>query len=161
MNICQNRGDDTFNASVSTVGQPFIWSVRVYWEDTDAGGVVYHASYLRFLERARTEWLRGMGVCQRTLQTTSGIAFLVRAMHLDFLRSARLDDALQVTVTLEAQRPASLLVTQTIYQDDSAPLLRASTRLACMDVGRIRPTRIPASILKRLSGADACDATGV
>ena len=71
--------------------KPFTWPVRVYWEDTDAGGVVYHASYLRFLERARTEWLRRLGVDQQAFKQATGLAFLVHRMEIDFLRPALLD----------------------------------------------------------------------
>ena len=71
---------------------PFHWPVRVYWEDTDAGGVVYHASYLRFLERARSEWLRAIGIDQSVLRTATGLGFVVKDMQIDFVRPALLDD---------------------------------------------------------------------
>jgi acyl-CoA thioester hydrolase len=129
---------------------PFTWPVRVYWEDTDAGGVVYHASYLRFLERARTEWLRALGVDQGALKEASGLAFLVRGMQLDFLRAALLDDELQVTVAVQERRAASILFAQTIHRADGTPLLRAQVRVACVDVQRMQPVRIPAGMMPGL-----------
>ncbi|WP_049623133.1 tol-pal system-associated acyl-CoA thioesterase [Frateuria defendens] len=121
----------------------FAWPVRVYWEDTDAGGVVYHASYVRFLERARTEWLRARGVGQADLQESTGLAFLVRTMQLDFLKAARLDDELTVTVEVQGRRAASILFAQSIRRHDGTELLRAQVRVACVDVQRMVPVRIP------------------
>ncbi len=126
---------------------PFCWPVRVYWEDTDAGGVVYHASYLRFLERARTEWLRALGVDQLALKQTSGLAFLVRDMQIDFLRSALLDDELSVTVFVMQRRAASILFTQTVVRADGTCLIRANVRVACVDVRHMRPAQIPADLM--------------
>jgi len=125
----------------------FHWPVRVYWEDTDAGGVVYHASYLRFLERARTEWLRARGVDQSALKQASGLAFMVRDMHIDFLRPALLDDELSVTVVVTQSRAASILFAQTVVRADGTCLLRASVRVACVDVRRMRPAQIPADVV--------------
>ena len=120
----------------------FIWPIRMYWEDTDAGGVVYHASYLRFLERARTEWLRAMGFGQDVLRERDGCVFVVRAMQLDFLRPARLDDMLAVDVALLARRGASLLLRQAIRRDD-ATLLQAEVKVACVGATDFRPRAIP------------------
>ena len=78
--------------------QPFVWKVRVYWEDTDAGGVVYHARYLNFFERARTEWLRGMGVHQAKMAKEDNTIFAIRNMNISYVMAARLDDELEVTV---------------------------------------------------------------
>ncbi len=122
---------------------PFEWPVRVYWEDTDAGGVVYHASYVRFLERARTEWLRARGVDQSGVKQRDGLAFMVRDMHIDFLRPARLDDELLVTVAVKEHRAASILFTQAIARADGMELIRASVRVACVDIHRMRPAPIP------------------
>lgn len=130
----------------------FHWPVRVYWEDTDAGGVVYHASYLRFLERARTEWLRGLGVDQSELQERTGIAFLVRAMQIDFLKAARLDDELSVTVSVQEQRSASMLFSQEITRkSDDKPLIRAQLRVACVDTRSMRPVPIPGGLFSKES----------
>jgi acyl-CoA thioester hydrolase len=125
---------------------PYSWPVRVYWEDTDAGGVVYHASYLRFMERARTEWLRAQGIDQSTFKETTGLAFLVREMRIDFLKAALLDDELRVTVSIKERRAASILFDQTIDRADGTSLIHAQVRVACVDVQRMRPTQIPAGL---------------
>lgn len=125
----------------------FAWPVRVYWEDTDAGGVVYHASYLRFLERARTEWLRARGVDQFALKQARGLVFMVRDMHIDFLRPALLDDELSVTLVVTQCRAASILFAQTVVRADGTCLVRASVRVACVDVRRMRPAQIPADVV--------------
>ena len=129
---------------------PFTWPVRVYWEDTDAGGVVYHASYLRFLERARSEWLRAQGVDQMAFKQATGLAFMVRAMELDFLRPALLDDELVVTVAVKEWRAASILFGQAIGRADGTELVRAQVRVACVDLRRMRPAPIPADLLPGL-----------
>jgi acyl-CoA thioester hydrolase len=135
---------------LAPVPDSFRWPVRVYWEDTDAGGVVYHASYLRFMERARTEWLRGKGIDQSAVKADTGLAFLVREMHLDFLRAAVLDDELSVTVEVKERRAASILFGQTISRADGTELIRAQVRVACVDLHRMRPTQIPADLIPGL-----------
>ncbi|KRE88700.1 4-hydroxybenzoyl-CoA thioesterase [Frateuria sp. Soil773] len=130
---------------------PFRWPVRVYWEDTDAGGVVYHASYLRFMERARSEWLRGQGMDQSAFKAATGLAFLVRAMQIDFLRAALLDDELTVTVEVKERRAASILFAQTISRADGTELIRAQVRVACVDVHRMAPVRIPDGLIPGLT----------
>lgn len=131
----------------SPVSAPFRWPVRVYWEDTDAGGVVYHASYVRFLERARTEWMRALGVDQLAFKQSTGLAFMVRDMQLDFLRPALLDDELAVTVEVREWRAASILFAQTITKADGGCLIRATVRVACVDLQRMRPAAIPAGVI--------------
>lgn len=126
---------------------PFSWPVRVYWEDTDAGGVVYHAGYLRFMERARSEWMRALGVDQMAFKQATGLAFMVRDMHIDFLRPALLDDELSVTVDVKERRAASILFTQVITKMDGSCLIRASVRVACVDLQRMRPAPIPADLI--------------
>ena len=96
----------------------FSWPTRVYWEDTDAGGVVYHAQYLAFLERARTEWLRARGKGQELLRAEHDLVFAVRAMRIDFRNPARLDDALRVTVALRECRRASLVLVQSVRRGE-------------------------------------------
>ena len=128
----------------------FTWPVRVYWEDTDAGGVVYHASYLRFFERARSEWLRAQGVDQMAFKEATGLAFMVRSMELDFLRPALLDDELSVTVDVKERRAASILFGQAIGRADGTELVRAQVRVACVDLNRMRPAPIPADIIPGL-----------
>ena len=125
---------------------PFRWPVRVYWEDTDAGGVVYHASYLRFLERARSEWLRGLGIDQLAFKQATGLAFLVREMHIDFLQAALLDDELSVTVEVKQRRAASILFDQCITRVDGSRLIRAEVRVACVDMLRMRPAPMPSDL---------------
>ncbi|UPG93729.1 tol-pal system-associated acyl-CoA thioesterase [Luteibacter aegosomatissinici] len=123
----------------------FSWPVRVYWEDTDAGGVVYHASYVRFMERGRTEWLRAQGIDQMTFRESTSLGFVVREMHLDFLRAARLDDELLVTVAVKERRSASMLFGQEIVRGDTT-VLRATVRVACVNLDTMRPAQIPADL---------------
>jgi acyl-CoA thioester hydrolase len=123
----------------------FSWPVRVYWEDTDAGGVVYHASYVRFMERGRTEWLRAQGIDQMAFRETTALGFVVREMHLGFLRAARLDDELLVTVAVKERRSASMLFGQEIVRGDTT-LLRATVRVACVNLDTMRPAQIPADL---------------
>lgn len=130
---------------------PYTWPVRVYWEDTDAGGVVYHASYLRFMERARSEWLRAQGVDQMAFKEATGLAFMVRSMELDFLRPALLDDELSVTVAVKEWRAASILFGQAIGRADGTELVRAQVRVACVDLRRMRPAPIPADLIPGLA----------
>ncbi|MBK5932041.1 tol-pal system-associated acyl-CoA thioesterase [Halochromatium salexigens] len=130
----------------------FEWPVRIYYEDTDAGGVVYHARYLHFLERARTEWLRALGFEQARLRAEQGILFAVRKMSLDFVRPAALDQALRVTLRLTAQRRASIDFEQRILaaRDDHV-CCRAQVNIACLDADHLRPTRIPEAVLNALA----------
>ena len=120
----------------------FSFPIRVYWEDTDAGGVVYHASYLRFLERARSEWLRAQGIRQQALKDEEDLVLVVREMRLDFLKPARLDDELSATVVLGERRPASFTVTQELIRGDDC-LLRAEVRVACLKASEFRPRALP------------------
>ncbi len=131
----------------------FIWPIRVYWEDTDAGGVVYHASYLRFLERARSEWLRALGYGQDALREREGVVFVVRAMRLEFLRPARLDDELIVTVALGERRRASLVMRQTIRCGETV-LLDAEVKLACVAAADFRPRAVPETLAAALIERD-------
>lgn len=126
----------------------FSWPVRVYWEDTDAGGVVYHAAYLRFIERARTEWLRARGVEQQRVREEHGIVFVVAEMHVKFLAPARLDDALRADITTFTRRSASMRFVQCILRPaDGALLIEADVRAACIDAASYKPRRIPDSLL--------------
>ena len=127
----------------------FSLTLRVYWEDTDAGGVVYHASYVRFLERARTEWLRAAGYDQTTLRGRDNLLLVVRAMRLDFLAPARLDDLLTVTVTPVEAKGAGLRCRQSVLQGERL-LLTAEVDVACLRAADFRPTRIPAGLLAAL-----------
>jgi acyl-CoA thioester hydrolase len=120
----------------------FSFPIRVYWEDTDAGGVVYHASYVRFLERARTEWLRAQGVGQQALRDGEDLVLVIRGMTLDFHKPARLDDELQASVALLERRPASLLLGQEISRAGQV-LVRAQVRVACLVASSFRPRPLP------------------
>lgn len=120
----------------------FSHPIRIYWEDTDAGGVVYHASYLCFLERARTEWLRRLGREQQRLRETDDLVLAVREMRIDFLKPARLDDALTVTVDTIAPQRASLVFQQSIFRGDQR-LVGAETRVACLVASTFRPRALP------------------
>ncbi|CAM5243305.1 tol-pal system-associated acyl-CoA thioesterase [Rhodanobacter lindaniclasticus] len=134
-------------SSADSETAPFAWPVRVYWEDTDAGGVVYHAGYLRFMERARSEWMRALGVDQMAYKQATGLAFMVRDMHIDFLRPALLDDELIVTVAVKERRAASILFAQTILKADGNCLVRADVRVACVELERMRPAAIPPDLI--------------
>ncbi|MBX3644175.1 MAG: tol-pal system-associated acyl-CoA thioesterase [Rubrivivax sp.] len=126
--------------------------LRVYWEDTDAGGVVFYANYLKFFERARTEWLRALGVGQQALMEREGLIFVVADTALRYLRPARLDDLLEVTVTVAEAGRASLRLQQQAWRD-SELLAEGDIRIGCVAAGGaapFRPCRIPATILEKL-----------
>ncbi len=135
-------------------GQPiFSWRIRVYWEDTDAGGVVYHAGYLRFLERARTEWLRALGLSQTQLRERYGVVFVVRGMTISFDKPAKLDDELDATVAVSRRRSASLELAQTLTRtNDETLLIRAQVRVACVGAANWLPCRIPDDIAALIQG---------
>ena len=121
---------------------PFSFPIRVYWEDTDAGGVVYHGSYVRFLERARTEWLRARGTGQQALKTDDDVVLAIRHMTLEFLAPAHLDDELQVDVVMTERRAASLRMAQAISRGDRV-LVAADVRVACLTASTFRPRPLP------------------
>ena len=131
--------------------QPFSWPVRVYWEDTDGGGVVYHARYLNYFERARTEWLRAAGFEQSMLYSRHDLVFAVRRMEIDFRRAARLDDELEVTVSPGRIGKASMELGQQMRRADDRELIAtASVYAACLTASTFRPRRIPATIHEKL-----------
>ena len=115
---------------------------RIYWEDTDAGGVVYYANYLKFMERCRTEWLRALGIDQHRLRAERQMQFAVVNVTVDFLRPAVLDDEIIVTAELQRLAGATILFRQTILRG-AAPLIDATTRVACLDSGSLKPRAIP------------------
>jgi acyl-CoA thioester hydrolase len=131
---------------------PFEWRVRVYWEDTDAGGIVFYANYLKFFERARTEWLRAQGVEQQRLRETAGGLFVVSATDLRYHRPARLDDLLLVTAQVTEAGRASLTIAQTARRD--APggelLCEGSIRIGWVDATTLAPRRMPPELLHTL-----------
>lgn len=128
----------------------FSWPARVYWEDTDGGGVVYYANYLKFLERARTEWLRSLGFVQTELAKDPGIVFVVASLSIDYRRPARLDDALVVTCDYEPDGATCIRFAQRILRNDEL-LVEAEVRVACIDARSFRPKRLPAAIVAALS----------
>ena len=132
---------------------PFIHGVRVYWEDTDAGGVVYHAQYLAFLERARTEWLRALGKAQERLRAEHDLVFAVRAMRIDFRAPARLDDWLDVSVAVREVRKASLVFAQAIHRDGML-LLDAEVRVAALRASDFRPRPLPPDLFDELASME-------
>ena len=128
----------------------FVWPVRVYWEDTDAGGVVYYANYLKFMERARSEWLRALGFEQDVLRDEAGVVFVVRRVEIDYLSPARFNEQLEVSVRLHEMGRASLSVRQELMRG-STRLAEAVVTLACVDVVRFKPVKIPESLLQTLA----------
>lgn len=135
---------------------PFKHPVRIYWEDTDAGGVVYHASYVRFLERARSEWLRQAGITQEALLADLDIVFAVRAMRLDFRKPGRLDDLLDVTIERVELRPASMVFVQRLLRPaDETLLVDAEVRCACLRGSDFRPRPMPPELGGLLAGPSA------
>ncbi|MET4681448.1 tol-pal system-associated acyl-CoA thioesterase [Stenotrophomonas rhizophila] len=116
----------------------FSWPTRIYWEDTDAGGVVYHARYVAFMERARTEWMRALGYGQERMRCDHGLVFAVRSMTMDFLKPARLDDALDVTATLVQCKRASMVFAQAVCRGDQT-LLTAQVKIAALDATTFKP----------------------
>jgi acyl-CoA thioester hydrolase len=128
-------------------------AVRVYWEDTDASGIVFYANYLRFTERGRTEWLRRLGIDQSKLLAETGAAFVVRHVSVGYRAPARLDDVLEVQSRLTELRPASLTLEQRIHRGEEL-LVQSSVQLACID-RQGRPTRLPACLRNALGVARA------
>lgn len=127
----------------------FQWRVRVYYEDTDSAGVVYYANYLRFMERARTEWMRARGFEQDRLRAEHGLLFAVRSAHVDFLQPARFNEQLDVSAEVLEVGRASLTFRQAVTRADAAPVLcSARVKIACLEAESFRPKPIPDFILK-------------
>jgi acyl-CoA thioester hydrolase len=123
--------------------RPYSWPVRVYFHDTDAGGVVYHANYANFMERARTEWLREVyGYNHAAMMRALGVAFVVRSMKLDFLKPALLDDQLQITSELKGAGRSRVTIHQAVLRDGET-LVTAEIHLVCVDLAAFRPVAIP------------------
>jgi acyl-CoA thioester hydrolase len=134
--------------AAASMGTPAVsWRIRVYWEDTDAGGVVYHAGYLRFLERARSEWMRAIGLGQDAIRRSHGVVFVVRGLEIAYDKPARLDDELDASVRVVRLRTASMDIAQEVRRiADDATLARAQVRVACVDATAFVPCRIPSGI---------------
>jgi acyl-CoA thioester hydrolase len=135
---------------------PFVWQARVYWEDTDAGGIVYYANYLRFLERARTEWLRAHGIWQRALEREVGVLFTVVELQAKYRRPARLDDLLWISCEPVRDGGATIAFAQRIWRErvDGELLLTANARAACLDAVTLKPRRLPDTIVDALPEFD-------
>ena len=134
--------------------ETFHWPVRVYWEDTDAGGIVFYANYLKFFERSRTEWLRAKGISQHALRETTGGMFVVGQADVRYLKSARLDDELLVTTQLlDAGRASMTIRQQAFLTSQSAPVLlcEANIRAGWVNADTLKPDRIPLQILQALT----------
>lgn len=123
----------------------FTWPVRVYYEDTDAGGVVYHAQYLKFMERARTEWLRELDFDQTRLAEEQQLMFVAHEVNIKFAKPARLNDLLEVVTSVESLKRVSLVFAQTIMRDDEV-ISRASVGIACVKVQTLKPAELPVSL---------------
>ena len=129
----------------------FQFPVRVYWEDTDAGGIVFYANYLKFFERARTEWLRSLGIGQAALRRDTGGIFVVGETSVRYHKPARLDDELLVTATaLETGRASLIIAQQALEARDRALLCEGTIRIGWVDAASLKPARIPAAILEAL-----------
>ncbi len=153
---------------------PFIWPVRVYWEDTDAGGIVYYANYLKFMERARTEWLRAIGIDQVRMKEELGLIFVVVDVEAHYRKPARYGDLLQVSCRVRETTRASITLDQEVYRDAAAQgsantagagcagaadvggelLLDGQVRAACLDALKYRPRPLPAQLWKQINAGD-------
>ncbi len=129
---------------------PFRHTLRVYWEDTDAGGVVFYANYLKFFERARTEWLRHLGVGQQALRDRTGALFVVTDTAVRYRAPARLDDLLDITVELRHRGTASMTIVQQAWRG-AVLLAEGDIRIGCVDGGTFRPRRIPNEVANTLT----------
>ena len=128
----------------------FSWKVRVYYEDTDAAGVVFYANYLRYMERARTEWLRSVGFEHKTLIDDHGILFAVKKLTIDYIKPGQLDDYLTVTSKLLSKRGASLIFQQNINNEDGELLSQAEVKVACLNAITLKATPMPNDLLTEL-----------
>jgi acyl-CoA thioester hydrolase len=144
--------------AVGSVGAIFHWPVRVYWEDTDAGGIVFYANYLKFFERSRTEWLRSLGIGQQSLKDSTGCMFVVTDTTLRYHRPARLDDELLVTASMiEMGRASLILKQQALLKSEHTEhrpatlLCEATIRIGWVHGASLQPRRIPVSILDSLN----------
>jgi len=131
------------------LNKPFSWTVRVYYEDTDAGGVVFYANYLKYFERARTELLRAKGYEQDELMVNEGIVFAVRSLTVEYLKPARFNQLLQVSAYIKNIKKASIEFVQHISRDNNI-LVTGEVRIACIDVKTLKPKAIPENLLEQL-----------
>ncbi len=141
------------HASHAPAAREFVWPVRVYWEDTDAGGIVFYANYLKFFERARTEWLRSLGIGQGLLREETGGMFVVSETTVKYHRPARLDDELLVTAALMEKGRASLTIAQRALSRAASTeliLCEGTIRIGWVDAATLKPARIPPNLLEIL-----------
>jgi acyl-CoA thioester hydrolase len=131
---------------------PFTWTVRVYYEDTDAGGIVFYANYLKFFERARTEWLRAAGVDQQALIERDGAAFVVKHASIDYHAPARLDDELTLTLSIEKLGRASVQFAQKAWKGERL-LVEAQVKVGCVDIATVRPRSLPGDVADKMRAA--------
>lgn len=139
------------------MGSAFRWPLRVYYEDTDAGGIVFYANYLKFFERARTEWLRVAGVGQQQLSSETRCMFVVKSASIDYHAPAKLDDHLEISVEIQKLGRASVLFTQEAWcMNDHHPvrLCTGSIRIGCVDMSSLRPAEIPAAVFRKINEAN-------
>jgi acyl-CoA thioester hydrolase len=137
-------------------GQPFTWTVRVYYEDTDTGGVVYYANYLKFFERARTEWLRAAGFAQQALAREHGLQFVVARLECDYFRPAALDDLIEIDVRIVQAGRASVVFQQTARRGGDV-LAQARIRAGCVDTATLAPKPMPATMQQALKSQALTD----
>lgn len=128
---------------------PNAFPIRIYWEDTDAGGVVFYANYLKFFERARTEWLRAAGVGQQSLRDETGAMFVVAEVQMRYLAPAKLDDLIAVGVQVAEQGAASMVLVQEAWRGDTL-LAQGRIRIGCVQADTLKPRRIPAQVLQAI-----------
>ncbi|MEQ8288378.1 MAG: tol-pal system-associated acyl-CoA thioesterase [Gammaproteobacteria bacterium] len=128
----------------------FEWNVRVYYEDTDAAGVVFYANYLRYMERARTEWLRNIGFEHHKLHEEFGVLFAVKKLTIDYIMPARLDELLTITSRFLSHRGASITFAQQIKNENNELLSQAEVKVACLNAETLRPSAMPDALLTEL-----------
>ena len=147
-----HTADSSREVTCKISGAAFRWKVRVYYEDTDLGGVVYHANYLKFMERARTEWLRSLGFEQDALRDHHGVLFVVVDADLHFRRPARFNDELTVSAEVKKRTAASLTLHQVVQGPDGTELCSGDIRVACIDADTFRPRPLPDEIQREMGG---------
>ncbi|MNR84351.1 Acyl-CoA thioester hydrolase YbgC [compost metagenome] len=140
----------------------FTWTIRVYYEDTDAGGVVFYANYLKFFERARTEWLRSSGISQQLMTETHGVMFVVKSTALDYHAPAKLDNELKLTVVVERMGRASVQFLQEAWRVTTGPdgeqhelLATGRIKVGCVDTQRFKPSQIPSQVMDCIKTLEA------
>lgn len=136
--------------TATTTGQhAFAWPIRVYYEDTDSAGVVYYANYLKFIERARTEWLRALGFEQNELAAQHRVVFVVRAVAIEYLKPSLFNDRLQATVELAKVGNSQIVLMQRVMRENEE-LVTAEVRVVCVNAATFRPVRIPKAIITKI-----------